>query len=92
MQVHRSPPGGEVIVGHLQEMLDVGRIAADEVSRQLIDMGRDLGIPVFLRVALTPTVYALIGVHPDEAEVLAPTRTGQKGSYVRYLHRVLPRG
>ena len=53
-------------------------------------MGRDLGIPVFLRVALTPTVYTLIGVHPDEAEVLAPTRTGQKGSYVRHLHRVLP--
>ena len=88
IEVHRSPPRGEVVEGRLRERLDATRIAPDQVALELIDVGGDLEVAIRLRVALAPAVDALVGVDANEAEVLATSGMDQEVLYIGDPHRV----
>ena len=62
------------------------RIATFEVSRDLLHMLFDLGIAIGLRVCLTPSSDALIGLDLDEQEVLSLSRIPENRLDVRYFH------
>ena len=68
--VHRAAPAGEVVERHLHEVLDVGGVAPDEITLELVNMRGYLHVAVGLGVALAPAIDALVGLYLHEAEVL----------------------
>jgi len=81
IKVHGAAPAGDVVVGHLGEVLDVERVPAHQVALQLIDMSHYLKVPVRLGVTLPPTVDAFVGIKFDEAQVLPNSRMGEEGGH-----------
>ena len=86
MIIHRAAPPGEIVIRHLNEMLDVRGIPADEIALDLVNMRRYLRIPIRLRIALPPAVYPLIRVYLHKAQVLRPPRMNQVVLNIGNLH------
>ena len=83
-------PYGDVIVGHLGEVLDVDENAAHQVAFELVNMGNNLQVPVRLGVALSPTVDALVGVYLYEAQILPGPWMGEESGHAGDFHRWPP--
>jgi hypothetical protein len=79
VEVHGAAPSGKIVVCYLREVLDVHGVPSGQVPLQLVHVGHDLQVPVGLGVAFPPAVDSLIGVHLDEAEILARARMDQEG-------------
>ena len=86
VEVQRAAAACEVVVGYLREVLDVRWVSADQVSPQLVDVGRYLDVPVRLGVALTPAVNSLVGLQLHEAKVFSPAGMDEKGLDVGDFH------
>ena len=85
VELHRAASSGEVIVGHLGEVLDVRRAATDEVSAQLLYMRRHLQVSVQLGIALPPAVNPLIRLDFDKTEVFSCAGVYEEGLDAGYF-------
>ena len=89
-EVHRAPAARKIIVGYLGKVLDVHRVPPDQVTLQLVHVGRHLQVAVRLRIAFSPAVDTLVGINLDEAKVFASARMREEGIDSRNLHSPSP--
>src|SRR5262249_43830105 len=75
-----------VVEGDLQDVADVERIAADQITAQLLDLRGNRAVAIVLAVGLAPSDRAGIGLDPHEHEILAPARVNGKALDARYFH------
>ena len=87
--LHGAAFDENVVVHHVGKVLDVEWIATDEELAHPIDVGRYGRLAVGLGVGLAPAGDPLVGIDPDEDEILWHTGRDQEVSDAGDLHIAL---
>ena len=80
-----------VVECDLQDVADVERVAADEITTELLDLSGDCTIAVVLAVGLAPADHAGVGRDPHEYEILAPAGMDRQAFDAGDFHDALGR-
>jgi hypothetical protein len=86
IEFERAAPLRVIVEGDLQEVPDLKRVAADQITAEFCDLGADGAIAIVLAIGLAPADDAGIGLDANEHEILAPAGIDRKAFDTRYFH------